>query len=612
MRKSLGRQQMFSRRALIFSGASVAALSVLAGRLYYLQFIRQEDFTTLAEGNRIKLQLVIPPRGTLLDRVGLPLARNEKNYRVLVEPAKKQEVTATLEKLSRFIALDATEIERLVKLVPSSVSAPATLIKEHLEWEELASVEFHAPDLPGVVVDSGQSRHYRLSEKAAHLIGYVGSVSQDDLDADQPLLRLPDFKIGKSGAEKLLEKEVRGSAGIRQIEVNVHGQPVRELSTKPSAPGKNLRLTVDSRLQAYAAERLGTESGSVVVMDVKNGDLLALVSMPAFDPNIFSKGILHDYWKELNANTRSPLMNKAISGQYPPGSTFKMITGLAGLEAETITAQSRVFCPGFFMLGNHRFNCWKEEGHGSVNLHDALMGSCDTFFYTVSQRVGMDAIADMARRFGLGGATGLNISGERVGVVPDRSWKMKRYKQPWQMGDTVNCAIGQGYALSTPMQLAVMTARIANGGLAVLPRLVLPEDETLPASFPLMRIDPEHLLTVQEGMNAAVNNQGGTAYGKRIVEPEFAMAGKTGTSQVRRITVRGRDQSTIPWEERHHAWFVGYAPVSNPAYAVSVLVEHGGGGASAAAPIARDVLLRAQQLLGEPVSESERAQAYKL
>ena len=370
--------------------------------------------------------------------------------------------------------------------------------------------------------------------------------------------------------------------------------PVREVGKTESVPGENVRLTIDSGLQRYASELIKNESAAVVVMEVDTGNVLALASMPAYDPNVFSKGISSDYWAELRADKKAPLMNKAISGQYPPGSTFKMIVGLAALEAKIITPSSTVFCPGHFMLGDHKFNCWKEGGHGTVNYRDAIAQSCDTFFYTIAQKLGIDKYAAMAKRFGLGDTHDLGLTGEKAGIVPDPEWKMKRYKQRWTGGDTINCAIGQGYVLSTPLQLAVMTARMASGR-NVEPRLFVPEGEETP-EFEPVRISEELLKINLNAMSAVVNTEHGTAYGKRIAEPRFAMGGKTGTSQVRKILQRGLDQKSLPWEARHHALFVGFAPVDSPKYACCVAVEHGGGGAAAAAPIARDVLLRIQQL----------------
>jgi penicillin-binding protein 2 len=597
MPKENEKQRIFTRRAIVFGGLQAAAFTALAGRLYYLQFIRAEEYATLSENNRIKLLLLEPERGNIVDRFGVPMATNEKNYRLFIDYSSlKQSVFIdTIQKLQTMLPLGEKRYKQLLATRVSSASMPE-MLKEHLTWEEVSLIELHMLELAGVYIDVGQIRHYPFVDEAAHLIGYVGAVSEDELTGDdQPLMRLPDFKIGKNGVEKLMENRLRGRPGIRQVEVNVHGVPVREVGKKESIPGETLKLTIDSTLQAYAAELVKNESAAVVVMDVHNGDLLTLVSMPGFDPDIFSKGISTDYWKALSTDPKGPLLNKAISGQYPPGSTFKMMVGLAGLTAGVIAPFSVVNCPGQFFLGDHKFNCWKEGGHGNVTIHEAIQQSCDTFFYTVAERLGIDAYATMARKFGLGQTHNLGLAGEKPGIIPDPDWKLKRYKQRWTGGDTINCAIGQGYVLSTPLQLAIMTARMVNGGFAVEPRLFAPPGQPNP-SFDPIDVNGNWLEVVRDGMSAVANTPGGTAYGKRITEPRFAMGGKTGTSQVRKILQRGMNQNALPWEYRHHALFVGFAPVDAPKYACCVVIEHGGGGGATAAPVARDVLLKLQQI----------------
>ena len=596
MPKENEKQRIFTRRAVVFGGIQAAVFTTLAGRLYYLQFIKANEYATLSENNRIKLQLIAPERGTLLDRYGVPMAINEKNYRVFIDYSTLSQTTfrATLQKLHALVPLSEKKMAALMKARVSSASMPE-MLKEHLTWEEVSLIELHMLELAGVYIDAGQIRHYPFVDRAAHLIGYVGSVSEDEVTDEEPLLRLPDFKIGKNGVEKMLEDRLRGTAGIRQLEVNVHGVPVREVGKKASVSGEAVRLTVDSRLQDYAASLVKDESAAIVVMDVNNGNILSLVSIPGFDPDSFSKGITTDYWKSLSTDKKGPLLNKAISAMWPPGSTFKLMVGLAGLNNGTITPATTVYCPGQFFLGDHKFNCWKEGGHGTVNFHDAVAQSCDTFFYTVGERLGIEAYAKIARRFGLGEVHGLGLTGEKAGVIPDPEWKLKTYKQRWSGGDTINCAIGQGYVLSTPLQLAVMTARIVGGGYAVQPRLFVPHGAENPVFEPL-DIKPETLGIAREAMSAVCNSASGTAYGKRITDPRFLMGGKTGTSQVRKILQRGVKQDTIPWEYRHHALFIGFAPVDNPKYACCVTIEHGGGGAATAAPVARDVLLKIQQL----------------
>jgi penicillin-binding protein 2 len=596
MPKDNEKQLVFTRRALIFGSLQLAAFSVLASRLYYLQFINAEKYTALSENNRIKLQLVAPARGNILDRKGTEMATSNTNFRLFIDYSTitQQSLKSTIEKLKTILVIPEKKLKALENVKVSTAGVP-DMIKEHLTWDEVSLIELHMMDLSGVTVDKGQIRYYPLLDEAAHLLGYLGAVTESELSEDDPpLMRLPDFKIGKNGVEKMMEDRLRGTAGIRQLEVNVHGMPVREIGKTESKTGENITLTIDSDLQKYAAELVKNESASVIVMEIDTGNVLSMVSMPAFDPNIFSKGISSDYWKELSSDKKSPLLNKAITGQYPPGSTFKMIVGLAAFEAKLINSASTVFCPGHFYLGDHRFNCWKEGGHGTVRYHEAIEQSCDTFFYTTAQKLGTEKIVAMAHRFGLGELHDIGIIGEKSGNIPTPEWKMKRHKQRWSGGDTINYAIGQGYVLSTPLQLAVMMARMASNR-KVMPRLFVPEGEENP-EFESMGLSSDLMRINLEAMSAVVNEEHGTAYAKRISDVRFMMGGKTGTSQVRKITQRGQNQNLIPWEARHHALFVGFAPVDNPKYACCVAIEHGGGGASAAAPVARDVLLRIQQM----------------
>lgn len=594
--KTNDKQRVFTRRAVIFGGLQAAGLSLLAGRLYYLQFIRNEEYRTLSENNRVKLQLLVPERGRLLDRNGEPFAFNEKNYQLYLDATGlgRQAAHDLIRRVEQVVTLsDKLRLQAFEELKVNPY-ASTLLIREHLTWEEVAAIELHQLELPGIYIHIGSVRYYPLADTAAHLIGYVGAVSPEELEASgrQQLLRMPEYRIGKSGVEKLLEERLRGSPGIRQMEVNVHGQAVRELSIRDSTPGEDVRLTLDLKLQAFGANLVKDESAGCAVMDMTNGDMLALISTPAYDPNIFSKGIPTEYWKELHDSNRFPLINKVTQGLYSPGSTFKMLVGLAGLRKEVINPSTRVHCPGHYYLGDHRFNCWKEGGHGSVDLVGAIQQSCDTYFYTVAQRTGIDGIAEMSRLFGLGETKMLGLASEKAGLVPTPEWKQRRFKQKWTTGDTVNVGIGQGYVLSTPLHLAIMTARLATGR-KVLPRLVT--DGSTP-EFEPMDVPEEHLRIIHQGMEAVTNSPGGTAFGKRITDPRYSMAGKTGTSQVRKILQRGMRQDLLPWEHRHHALFVGYAPIANPRYAVSVLIEHGGGGSSAAAPVARELLLKIQKI----------------
>lgn len=590
-------QKMISRRALIFGGVQAATCVALLSRLYYLQFVHGAEFKTLAEGNRAKLQLLIPPRGIISDRYGVAMAMNQVNYRLIIEADKRSEARTTLKILEPLMKLSKREIKQLTESITRRKVGIPILVREHLIWEEVARIQYHIPELPVASIDEGQWRHYPFSDHSSHLIGYVGKVAESEVKPGEPLLKLPEMKIGKNGIESLYEARLQGKAGAKQTEVNASGSPVRELGRTDATAGAELKLTIDNRLQEFAIARLGEESGAVVVMDVNNGDVLALVSMPAFDPNEFSKGIKADYYNALKANKKAPLMNKAISGQYPPGSTFKMITGLAGLKSGKFNARSQVYCNGTFYLGNHPFTCWKTEGHGTMTMVEAIEQSCDVFFYTVAREIGIEALAAMSAEFGLGQKSGLGLRGEQPGIVPNPAWKEKAGRGAWNPGETINSAIGQGDTLTTPIQLAVMVARMVNGGRKILPRLLLDEDIKNNGA---VDIDPEHISVILDGMNRVANSPHGTAHGSTIKEDRYAFGGKTGTSQVRKLLVHGQNQNLIPWEFRHHALFVGYAPVSSPDICCSVIIEHGGGGASAAAPVARDVLLKAQELRDNP------------
>jgi len=592
-------QKMLTRRAVIFGGVQAAAGFALLSRLYYLQFVHGEEFKLQAEGNRAKMQLIIPPRGIISDRYGTALAMNHVNYRLVIEPDVKAKARETLKRLIVLMGLSEKEVKTLSDAINRRKVGIPILVREHLSWDEVARIQYNLPELSVATIDEGQWRHYPFADHSSHLLGYVGKVSPTEVKAktDQPLMKVPDMKIGKNGIELLYEEKLQGKAGAKQMEVNAAGSPIRELDRKPPTAGDPLPLTIDNRLQEYCVERLGEESGAVVVMNVHTGEVLALVSVPAFDPNEFSKGIRNNYYESLKANKKVPLMNKAISGQYPPGSTFKMVTGLAGLKSGKFNANTRIYCNGGFYLGNHPFGCWKREGHGSMNMQQAIEQSCDVYFYTVARDIGIEALAAMSREFGLGEKSGLGLSGERAGIVPSPAWKLKAGRGGWNPGETINSAIGQGDTLTTPLQLAVMTARMVNGGKKVLPRLLLHEDDKLMGE---VDIAPEFLALMRNGMHDVVNGTHGTARGSKIEQEDYMFGGKTGTSQVRKLLIPGQDQSKIPWEFRHHAWFVGYAPVGDPNICCSVIVEHGGGGASAAAPVARDVLLKAQELRANP------------
>lgn len=591
-----------SRRAILLGGGQLAFMGILGLRMRYMQVDQADQFRLLAEENRINIRLIPPARGLIYDRFGDIIAENEQNYRVVVVREDAGDVEDTIARIARLIELDPDDLERASKeLKRLSPFVPVT-IADRLSWEDLAIIAVNAPALPGVTPEVGLSRHYPLEQDFAHIVGYVGPVSDYDLgklENPNPLLLIPKFQIGKVGVETKLETDLRGSAGTRRIEVNAVGRVMRELDRREGIAGNNLQLTIDAMLQNFVQARMADESAAAVVIDTVNGDLLTMGSSPSFDPNKFVRGISVADYGDLTGNTYRPLSNKAVQGTYPPGSTFKMVTALAALEAGVISPKETVFCGGYTTLGKRRFHCWRRGGHGHVDMHKSLQQSCDVYYYEVAQRTGIEKITKMARKLGLGTRHDLPMSAVAEGLTPTKAWKRENRGVDWLVGDTLNSGIGQGFILASPLQLAIMSARIASGRV-IEPRLVKSVDgiETEIKGGEPLDIAPEHLEVVRGGMIAVSNSGRGTAYRSRIAEKEYQMAGKTGTSQVRNITsaerargvTRNRD---LPWERRDHALFVSFAPHANPRIACCVVVEHGGGGSVAAAPIARDIVLQA-------------------
>lgn len=605
MHRDHDRYKVLTRRAAMLAGGKVLLVSALAGRLYYLQVVESDRYVLLAEENRINLRLLPPPRGRIVDRFGEPLAVNRQNYRVLVVAEQARDVGQILEAVGRVVPLSDYDHQRVLKEAGRKRAFVPITVKENLSWQEVSRIEVNAPDLPGVIIEVGQTRFYPHRHRVAHLLGYVGAVSESELTGE-PLLELPDFRIGKNGIEKQYELALRGTAGTSQLEVNAVGRVIQELERDDGMPGQEIALTIDIELQEFAAQRLQGESGAVVALDIHTGEVLALVSSPSYDPNGFTEGLSTADWRALSSDPRAPLSNKAVAGQYAPGSTFKLMVALAALESGVIGAGHRAFCPGHLELGDSRFHCWRRHGHGWMDMISAIEQSCDVFFYDVALRVGVDRIAEMCERFGLGQALGLDVPGESRGLIPTKAWKLATTGTPWQKGETAVTGIGQGFVLTTPLQLAVMTARLVNGGFAVTPHCArdsIEADQVSPRTrkpVAPIGVSARSLAVMRQGMVAVVNSKRGTARGVRIKAPLYAMGGKTGTSQVRRISKREREQGVrknedLEWRSRDHALFIGFAPVDEPRYAVAVVVEHGGGGSKVAAPIARDVLLETQR-----------------
>ncbi len=590
-----------TRRSLFMGGCMAATMAVLGARMRFLGVDQADQYQLLAEENRINIQLIPPARGLILDRNGKLIAGNEQNYRVVITKEGAGDVQAVLNRLSHLIPMTKGDMNRITRELDRNSAFVPIPVADRLSWEDLSKIALNTPALPGVTPDVGLSRVYPRDVDFAHVLGYVGPVSEKDLEGlenPDPLLHIPKFQIGKIGVEKWMEDKLRGSAGDKKVEVNHVGRVMRELERTEGIAGADLRLTLDAEVQNFVQARLGVESAACVVMDVNSGDVIAAVSSPSFDPNLFVRGISSRDYSALTENDHRPLANKVVQGVYPPGSTFKMVTALAALDDGQITTDTTVRCPGYLEFGGRKFHCWKTGGHGKVDLVTALGQSCDVFFYDVAQRVGIDKIALMGQRLGLGQRHDLPMSAISEGNLPNKAWKEQRYKQEWRIGDTINAAIGQGYVLASPLQLCVMASRLATG-LMVEPRLVReiggkPVDRPDPKP---LGIDTSQLVVVREGMGQVVNSQKGTSFAARIVNDAMKMAGKSGTSQVRNISASERETGVVgnadlPWEQRDHALFVAFAPVEAPRYAVAVVVEHGGGGSSVAAPIARDALLR--------------------
>jgi penicillin-binding protein 2 len=606
-KKDKSRYATFTRRSLGLGGGMAAVFAVLAGRLYQLQIRNGDQYRVEAEDNRVSERLIAPPRGRVLDRFGVELANSRRNYRVLLVSEQATEgVSEALDTIGKVILLGDQQKKRILHDIAMNKKFVPVPVAENLTWEEFSRVNLHLPYLPGIQCDVGETRDYPFGGELVHILGYVASVSPEEVaHDDDPLMSLPGMRIGKRGIEKQFDKEIRGRAGASRVEVNAYGRIIRELGKDAGQSGKDVYLTIDRQVQSLADQKMGAESAAMVVMDVNNGDIIALSSTPGFDPNWFNVGLSGAQWHDLTTDDHKPLLNKVTSAIYPPGSTFKTAVALAAIESGLATPDYHVTCNGRMTVGNHTFNCWAwttyHRGHGSLDVEGGIKNSCDVFFYETARKLGIDAIEQAARKLGLGSVTGIELPGEHSGLVPSRAWKQKTYRQAWQPGDTLSVGIGQGYITVTPLQLVQQAARIASGK-AVVPRLVhsvggkvLPRPEAAKLDF-----SDDALAKVRSGMNKVMNEGGGTAFSWRIPVPGFEMAGKTGTAQVRAYTneehARGiTKNSALDWKLRDHALFIGYAPVIDPKYAIVSIMEHGAVVSHPHVAMARDVMLFCQQ-----------------
>ena len=592
-----------SRRGLILGGLQSTFIAGLAFRMRKLQVEDASEYRLLADENRINIRLIAPSRGEIYDRNGKVIARNEQSFRITIVKEDADDIEQTLFTLSNLIEISQNDAKRVIDEVERSAPFLPVTVKDQLSFDEIARIAANTPNLTGVSVEQGLSRVYPSFESYAHVVGYVGPVSNNDLkggNESNPLLKIPRFQVGKVGIENHYEDVLRGSAGVMKVEVNALGRVMRNLDRKEGKPGNNIQLTVDTDLQSYTQARLGSESASAVVMNCKNGEILAIASSPSYDPNKFVKGISYSDFNNLRDNELRPLASKTVQDAYPPGSTFKIVTALAALEAKIIRPKDSFSCTGKMEVSNRFFHCWKKGGHGEMNLEKSLSESCDVYFYELALKVGIERINKMAIKLGFGTKHDIPMSAITTGLVPNKEWKLNNRDQEWLIGDTVNASIGQGYVLSSPLQLAVMAARLANGKNVkpILTKSINGQNIHDLGNIEDLNIEKSHLEIVRKALFKASNDRRGTAYGSRVINDEYRIAGKTGTSQVRNITDAERENGVtknedLPWKRRDHGLFVNFAPYDNPEIAVAVVVEHGGAGSKSAAPIARDITLQA-------------------
>jgi len=576
----------FTRRAVLLGLVQLGAFGVLGGRLYRIQVEDQRRYRPIADGNRISTQIIAPERGRILDRFGEVLARNEEGFRVVLVPSRAARVSETLTLLSRIVPLSPADIEELAQRARRGSPSSPLVIASSLSFHQVAEINLLAPHLPGLKTEQESRRRYSHGDAVGHVVGHVGAVERLALD-DEPVLRVPGIKVGKVGVERGMDRRLRGEAGSERLEVDARGRIMGHLGASEPKRGEDVVLSIDTSLQRKVLALLGQQRrAAAVVIELERGEVLALVSVPTYDPGDVVNGVSRRTWWRLITAAHRPMVNRAANGLYPPGSTFKMVTALAAIEAGVLDQKERLSCTGTYELADKSFRCWARSGHGRSDLHRALRESCDCYFYEAAHRAGIEKVAAMARRLGLGEVYRSGLEPVAQGIVPDPDWKRGRLRQGWLGGETLLAGIGQGYVLATPLQLAVMTARIATGR-KVTPTFVRTQGAHDPPFAPL-GIDERALDAVRRGMLAAVNEDAGTGASARIDEDDFKVAGKTGTSQVTRRS-SDRSSNDVRWELRDHALFVCYVPADKPRYAISVVIEHGGSGGATAAPVARRI-----------------------
>lgn len=579
-------EKRFTRRSLLLGGAQAAGFSLIAWRLFDLQVLKRGHYAPLADENRINLQILMPKRGRILDDVGRPLADNQETFRATVTPALVNDLRGVLARLQQILPLTDVDIAEILRRTRKQSRSTPTVVATDLTFEQIAKLNLYAPSLAGVGTESTSRRQYHGGAAIGHVVGFVASVDRLGVD-DDAVLRLPEMRVGKCGGEAGFESVLRGSGGTAKVEVDARGRIVRNLETVEPVPGRDVTLSIDSDLQQSILARLEREHlAAAVVLDVTTGEIVASASVPGYDPSKIAGGISEPDWQKLTTDPDNPLLDRVISGQYAPGSTFKLVTALAALDAGVVSPEERVACSGHYEFAGQKYACWKETGHGDVTMHDALRSSCDVFFFEMARRAGIEKIAATARRLGLGATCNVGLANERAGVIPDPDWKRGNFNAPWSDGETLLAGVGQGGVRATPLQLALMTARIARGR-AVTASIEKRDTRAHPQDFSALGFKDAHLDIVRSGMIGAVNEDGGTSGNAKLGESRPRLAAETSASEA------GTQASSSPEVEspkRDDAVFVAYTPADAPRYAIATVIEHGGAGNLAAAPLARDIL----------------------
>ena len=612
------KSKLISRRMFLLSvGKAIVVVGVL-GRLISLQINESKKYKTLSDKNRFREWKLAPERGVIKDYFNQDIASNRQVYQIHLIPENTNNINQIFFRLKSILKISDKRISSLKKRIIKQKPWEPIIVSDNLDWSEFSRINLFLHELQGIEPVVSVARVYKDSS-SAHILGYVSQVSAKDLKNKKYLkeILVPGIAVGKTGLERRFDKEMIGKVGFQRYEVNAFGKRIKQILVNQGQAGKDYKTTLDLEVQKYTAEILGDKAASVCVMDIYNGDIISLVSSPSYDPNTFVHGVDRDYWNSLISNDRKPLTNKALSGLYPPGSTVKTLVALSALENKIVSPLKSVKCTGKIEMYGEKFHCWKKKGHGVVNMRSAIKRSCDVYFYEIARRLGVDKLSETAKKFGLGQKVLKNFSEERSGVVPNTSWKKKYIGENWYIGETLHTGIGQGYFQSTPIQLCLMTAQIANGGFEIKPKIIFDSkknnlkeylkfkkenpNQPLPQKLLLSNLNLKPLFKNQDNINiikdamySSSNEPGGTSYRSRLEDKRYMFAGKTGSSQIKRFTEEQREaevkQENVPYKSRDHALFIAFAPVSDPKYAISVVVEHGGSGSKAAAPIAKKVI----------------------